>query len=372
MSKSQTEKINRVSEKTLRDLPFPDFGERTYTITDPAGLTIRVRAGGSKSFYARLWNPRSKKVLRRKLGEWPHMSCVRAIKALEKIRKELLESRWQETVDRPTLSEAYNRYKKQKTIEQKSTSFLQQIDQAWRCIPTSLRRMELDDVPLHSLADLVISVAVERKGTAFHVRRLLKAIYKMAVTNEWCIKDRTITIAPIKLRPKRLLVDNDQITIVLNTARQHPDKHKVCALLLCAATGQRGAEIMRLHWEDVLPDRIIFPAEIRKQREEHIVWLNELAREALSYLPRGTGPIFPMAHRNWLSDFGKVQARKAKVAGFGVHQLRKAVISNLLSAGVPLHVVQQVSGHKDTAVLLRHYAISTEKQTQTATQNITF
>lgn len=79
-----------------------------------------------------------------------------------------------------------------------------------------------------------------------------------------------------------------------------------------------------------------------------------------------------MAHRNWLSDFGKVQGCKAKVKGFGVHQLRKAVISNLLSQGVPVHVVQQVSGHKDASILMKHYAISTENQTKEATQCISF
>ena len=129
---------------------------------------------------------------------------------------------------------------------------------------------------------------------------------------------------------------------------------------------------MRLRWEDIYEDRIVFPASIRKQRTTHTVWLNELAIEALSLLSKGKGQLFPMAHRNWLSDFGKVQGKKAGVSGFGVHQLRKAVISNLLSKGIPIHVVQQISGHRDTTILLKHYAISTEEQTFEAAQHIEF
>ncbi|WP_171099571.1 tyrosine-type recombinase/integrase [Ruegeria sp. HKCCD7255] len=208
---------------------------------------------------------------------------------------------------------------------------------------------------MYRLSDLVAEIATERKGTAFHVRRLLKAVYKIALINEWCSKDRTLTIEPVAIQPKRLLVSNEGIARVLEVARQHSDKHKVCALLLCAATGQRGSEIMKLHWENIREDSILFPAEIRKQRVEHTVWLNHLAREALSYLKKGTGPIFPMAHHNWLSDFGKVQGRKAKVKGFGVHQLRKAVISNLLSQGV---VNQFCSATRPTRILNQRMAVS--------------
>lgn len=372
MANADKLKLSKLTEKTLRNLPLPEQGEITYTATCTKGLTVRVRSGGAKVFYARLWNPRTKKVLRHKLGEWPAMSCTLAAKAVDKLKREKEENRWAKTETLLTLSNAFTYYQSKKVQERKSTSFLQQIDQAWRCVPADLRDIPLDEIPLNRLADLVVEVATERKGTAFHVRRLLKAVYKMSLINEWCTKDRTLTIEPVTMQPKRLLVDNEQIAKVLDVARRHEDKHKVCALLLCAATGQRGSEVMQLRWENIQEDSIVFPPEIRKQRTEHTVWLNDLAREALSYLQRGKGPIFPMWHRDWISNFGKVVGRQANVKGFGVHQLRKAIISNLLSKGVPVHVVQQVSGHKDTSILMKHYAISTEEQTKEATRSIAF
>lgn len=331
-------KLDKLSEASIRAIDPPQRGEVTYTITYTRGLTLRVRSTGSKTFYARLWNPRIKKVLRRKLGEWPTMNGTLATTALEKLKRELEEHKWNTQVIRKTLSEAFTYYLDRKKKEDKSKSFIQQIEQAWRCVPADIQPMLLDDIPMHRLSELVSDVGSERKGTAFQLRRLIKAIYKLSLVNEWCTKDRTLTIEPIRLQPRRLLVDNAQIAKVLETARKHPDNHKVAALLLCAATGQRGAEIMKLRWENIGVDKIIFPAEIRKQRVEHTVWLNELAYEALSYLQRSTGSVFPMAHRNWLSDFGKVQGRKAGVKGFGVHQLRKAVISNLLSQRVPVNI----------------------------------
>jgi hypothetical protein len=40
-------------------------------------------------------------------------------------------------------------------------------------------------------------------------------VYKHALINEWCLKDRTLTIEPITMQPKRFLVGNDQIAKVL-------------------------------------------------------------------------------------------------------------------------------------------------------------
>lgn len=293
MAHTKNLRLDNFSEQTIRNLDLPENGELTYTIAYTRGMTLRVRSGGSKRFYARLWNPTSKKVMRRKVGEWPDMSCSLAIKALEKLKRELEENRWGEKSVHLTLTQAYECYRNKKMKEGKSTSFVQQINQAWRCVPDDLRPVLLDDLPLHKLADLVATIAIERKGTAFHVRRLLKAVYKLALINEWCTKNRTLTIEPIIMQPKRFLVGNNQIAKVLEVARQHHDKHKICALLLCAATGQRGSEIMGLRWENIHAESVVFPAEIRKQRTEHTVWLNELAREALSYLPRGKGADIP-------------------------------------------------------------------------------
>ncbi len=152
------------------------------------------------------------------MGEWPGMSCSLAIKALDKLKREQEEADWAEPRVHLTMAQAYAYYLRKKSQEGKSTSFLQQIDQAWRCVPNELRRTLLDQVPLYRLADLVAEVAIERKGTAFHVRRLLKAIYKFALTNEWCSKDRALAIEPVALQPKRLLVSNEQIARVLEVA----------------------------------------------------------------------------------------------------------------------------------------------------------
>lgn len=372
MTKYKSLKVDNCSEKTIKGLKGSPSAEVTYTFTYTLGLTLRIAPSGSKTFYARIWNPVTRKVLRRKLGRWPEMNAATAQKALREFKREMVERRWSQPVFRPSLSKAYSSFVERKKLEQKSVSYLQQLDQAWNCIPDEIRSLRLDDIPMCELSNLVLNISSERKGTAFHLRRLLKAIYKYALANEWCVKDRTLTITPIHLQPRRLLVDNSQIAKVLEVARMHQDKHKVSALLICAGTGQRGAEIMRLRWENVGTERIVFPADIRKQRTEHVVWINQLAREGLSLLPVGKGPLFPMAHRNWLSDFGKVIGRKAGVKQFGVHQLRKAVVSNLLSQGVPVHIVQQVTGHKDASILMKHYAISTTRQTKAAVMEIEY
>ncbi|WP_171099570.1 Arm DNA-binding domain-containing protein [Ruegeria sp. HKCCD7255] len=107
MDDSKNRKLERITEKTLRNLPSPQNGELTYTIAYTRGLTIRVRSTGSKVFYARLWNPHAKKTVRRKLGEWPSMSCSLAIKALDKLKREQEEADWAEPRVHLTMAQAY-------------------------------------------------------------------------------------------------------------------------------------------------------------------------------------------------------------------------------------------------------------------------
>ena len=44
----------------------------------------------------------------------------------------------------------------------------------------------------------------------------------------------------------------------------------------------------------------------------------------------------------------------------GVHGLRHSSVTDMLESGIPVHIVQQHHGHKDSATTLRHYAHARE------------
>jgi site-specific recombinase XerD len=44
----------------------------------------------------------------------------------------------------------------------------------------------------------------------------------------------------------------------------------------------------------------------------------------------------------------------------GVHGLRHSSVTDMLESGVPIHLVQQHHGHKDSTTTLRHYAHARE------------
>ncbi len=66
----------------------------------------------------------------------------------------------------------------------------------------------------------------------------------------------------------------------------------------------------------------------------------------------------------WTEHVHKVLRKVFTAAGIdsriGVHGLRHSSVTDMLESGVPVHIVQQHHGHKDSTTTLRHYAHARE------------
>jgi len=363
----QTRKI-KMTEAVVRNLPAPEKSEVTYTSLTQ-NLTLRVLNTGTKTWVARIWNGDTGKVQKRKLGVWPAMTCANAVKALEALQREMVDAKLNKPKVVVTLGKAVTRYIDRLVYKGKSLSCINTTKNAWDRIPKDLLDTELSEVVPYDLSQLVSTLHKTKPGVALHLRRTLKATCKMALENEWTEKDRTLSIKPVRSKPNTKLCSLEELALVMAECRAQPDVDKKAAFLLLAATGQRGNEIQSLLWGDIDPDAntITVRAENRNHREQHVVPMNELAHEALALLERKEEHrhVFPRAHRDWISAFGRQLGVTAGV-DFNSQQLRKHFISGLLSEGAPLHVVQALSGYKDAKVLLSAYAIANKQRTQEA------
>ena len=133
--------------------------------------------------------------------------------------------------------------------------------------------------------------------------------------------------------------------------------HTLVVIGLCA--GLRKSEIFRLRWEDVDFDRGVLRVRISKGKSFRIIPMNDMLTETLRQHPRHmTSSI--ILHNTDGSAWKDVRWSFDKaVTGAGLthktfHSLRHSFVSNLVTAGVDLRVVQELAGHRDLRTTMRY------------------
>jgi integrase len=126
---------------------------------------------------------------------------------------------------------------------------------------------------------------------------------------------------------------------------------------LCA--GLRKSEIFNLKWEDIDSDRRELVVRITKGKRSRRIPLSDELEEALKLHPRHRSSDF-VIHNTDGSQWKDV--RKGFEATLGraglprmrIHDMRHSFISNLVSAGVDLHTVKELAGHRDIRTTLKY------------------
>lgn len=134
-------------------------------------------------------------------------------------------------------------------------------------------------------------------------------------------------------------------------------------IALAVATGMRRSEILKLRWLDVDLNgrRVLLPHT--KNGEGRIVYLNQLALQAIDRLPvsektRPADLLFPGLDGPWVSiKFVRV-CRELGVSDFHFHDLRHTAASWLRMQGADIHTVAQLLGHRDLRMAARYQHLS--------------
>jgi integrase len=134
-------------------------------------------------------------------------------------------------------------------------------------------------------------------------------------------------------------------------------------IALAGATGMRRSEILKLRWLDVDLNgrRILLPQT--KNGEGRIVYLNQLALQAIESLSvsertRPADLLFPGLDGHWVSvKFARI-CRDLYIPDFRFHDLRHTAVSWLRMQGTDIHTVAQLLGHKDLRMAARYQHLS--------------
>jgi integrase len=159
-------------------------------------------------------------------------------------------------------------------------------------------------------------------------------------------------------RKRRITQDEiDRIVLSLGYLGGEPEtqSQRVALVFLFALeTAMRSGEITGLYWRDVGPHSVQLPET--KNGDAREVALSVRAREILSLLPKGDGPVFGVEPAMRDALFRKARDR-AKVANLHFHDARAEAIWRL-SKKLDVMELARMIGHRDLRSLLIYYQTS--------------
>jgi integrase len=215
-------------------------------------------------------------------------------------------------------------------------------------------RGEYSELPIARFEEQHIMAILDKKAAtpaaANNLRRMLRAIMKLAKQRKMIAVNPMIEIEPIRYKVKGFKDWSDEEIALF--ANQYPigtRERLALELLLCAAP--RRSDVVRLKRTNVLDGRLIY-RQRKTDAEINIPLLPQL-EDAIAAMPMRNGQELFLETQygeaftetgfyNWFTD----KARKAGVPkGRSPHGLRKACCRRLAEAGCSPHEIMSVSGH---------------------------
>jgi len=140
---------------------------------------------------------------------------------------------------------------------------------------------------------------------------------------------------------------------------------------ICLFTGCRVSEALALQTTDIKSETLTFRKSTTKGKlKTRVVDIQPgLAQLLAEYHPVKKGALFPgMRGRSvTLTRFAadkilKNACDRVGLVGVSTHSFRRTALTQMSSAGVPLRVIQEISGHSDLGTLQRYLEVTLEQK----------
>lgn len=391
------------TQKEVDGLKIPEAGEYWRQVDGVKHLGVRVRSNKTKLYIMRFYEDGRQR--KHAIGSAIDMPLSEArSQATEFNGKQVAKGRkpkWLEN-RKATLQELFAENLQELKDTGKSDTYIANWCSFWsNHVPAALKNKQASAVSVKDVDQLLIRIAKDHPTTANRVRGVLSRIYKRAVKYGTVDHDPTLGVYRAKEHPRtRWLTEAeaDALTAVLmadfkNEGRTpaypsnrlsgleqyRADQNAVsaAAVLMLMYTGARPIEVFKMTWGDVdlTAGRWVKPRETVKQDEEHTVPLLDTAVALLTQLKakvNTNGPpdsyVFTRVGEpgNRINSVKRYFAKARERAGIDdpsvtPYVLRKTFVSRLMHAGVDVKTVARLSGHKNPATLLKHYAHTDEE-----------
>jgi integrase len=174
---------------------------------------------------------------------------------------------------------------------------------------------------------------------------------------EWNLPIRENPISKLRVassdqRRERRLKDGE-LENLTNAAHHFRNRLILPIVLFAIETGMRRSEILRLTWNDVVPEKRLAVLLQAKNGHPRTIPLSTRALSVLQTVQKTEERIFPMSANAFRLAWERLRAR-AGLCDLRFHDLRHEAISRFFEMGLNVPEVALISGHRDPRMLFRY------------------
>jgi integrase/recombinase XerD len=139
---------------------------------------------------------------------------------------------------------------------------------------------------------------------------------------------------------------------------------------ICLFTGCRVSEALALQTSDIKGGTLTFRKSTTKGKlKTRVVDIQPGLAQLLAEYPTSLGALFPgmrgrsLTLTRFMADkILKAACGRVGLEGVSTHSFRRTALTMMSSAGIPLRVIQEISGHNDLGTLQRYLEVSPEQK----------
>ena len=139
---------------------------------------------------------------------------------------------------------------------------------------------------------------------------------------------------------------------------------------ICLFTGCRVSEALALQTSDIKGGTLTFRKSTTKGKlKTRVVDIQPGLAQLLAEYPTSPGALFPgmrgrsLTLTRFMADkILKAACDRIGLAGVSTHSFGRTALTQMSSAGIPLRVIQEISGHNDLGTLQRYLEVSPEQK----------
>lgn len=381
--------MEKLTELKIKNTKCTD---KDFYIREGNGFVLRVRKGGSKTFYF-IYDYQGKRK-RLILGTWP---VVTLADAREKhLEASLVLKRGEDPSSPPPPTQITPI--KSLTVKDIADDYITWSERhhtaEWHKIVSTtikahLHKPEIIDKDAKTLKrrdviQLLDAVAEDRPGMARTLLRVARGVFELALqlekleVNPFANLKLARTIPSIIPTSRERVLSDEEIRHVweiLNSTKSDPRSIVTRrALMLILITGQRPNEVAGMMFEEISENWWTIPAERAKNKKTHRLYLSPLALSLIG--PIGSnGPVFvglrgtPLT-RHALSHFVAEGDNNKRLQYFGLprwtpHDLRRTCATKLASIECPDEVIDAILNHVKKGIIAtynRHHYDNKKKE----------
>ena len=203
--------------------------------------------------------------------------------------------------------------------------------------------------------DIVIGKMVNKPGAGIILLKRIRTLIRYAMALGWTDRDPTAGVKGYK--SKEIHTWNEgEISIFEKRWPEGTREHLAFALLLY--TGQRGSDVYRMTWADIVGDAIRVAQQ--KTAAKLTIPIHDALHRVLLLAKRNHAPILVTNYGDRFSVKGFGQMISAAIHEAGLperckaHGLRKAAARRLAEAGCSVNEIAAITGHKTLAEVERY------------------